>query len=376
MRFVGVVLAGLILMWPVVQAAAEPDAAPPAQAQEQTPDPTPPPPQSQGKPDGKPESKTCDYIHGPFLRLLEDWRKTCGHALCGQVVAADAARVKKSAKPCDAETWLSLKDDMRATIVGGGAVLFGEVHDNPLHHDLRSRVGMSNFPAAIMEQISAEQMPAADAYLTANATKLNDKSLDEFKSAVNWETSGWQQYKYDPLLRAMLLGRSALYAGDPGRDTIKKIAKEGADVVPLDERQRLKLDVALGEKLDADSEKEIEDSHCGMIPKTAVPNMAFAQRYRDAFMADALIKAEDKQHAAVLFAGNGHLRTDRGVPWYLHQRAPGKPVLSIMLLEVEDGKTDAADYVPKDPDGKPAADYIIFTPRASRDDPCKGLEKK
>ena len=339
----------------------------------------PPPvePSAQSKPGSdKPESKTCEYIHGPFLRLLEDWRKTCGHSLCGQVIAADPARVKKSPKPCDAETWLTLKDDMRTTIIGGGAVLMGEVHDNPHHHDLRSRSGMSNFPAAVLEQLSAEQMPAAEAYTTANATKLNDKSLEEFKRAIGWEKSGWSKYAYDPLLRAVLLGRSKIYAGDPGRETIKKAAKEGADAVAVNERTRLKLDVALGEKQDTASIAEIEESHCGMLPKQALPNMAFAQRYRDAAMADAIIKALDIQHAAVLFAGNGHLRTDRGVPWYLHQRAPDKPVLSIMLIEVEDGKTDAAAYVPKDPDGKPAADYIIFTPRAEREDPCKGMEKK
>ncbi len=334
------------------------------------------PPQTQTQPPAKPESKTCEYIHGPFLRLLEDWRKSCGHALCGQVIAADPARVKKSPKPCDAETWLTLKDDMRETIIGGGAVLFGEVHDNPAHHDLRSRAGMSNFPAAVMEQISADQAPAVDAFLSANATKLNDKSLEEFKSAIGWEKSGWGQYKYDPLLRAILLGRSQIYAGDVARATIKKVAKEGADVVPVEERQRLKLDMALDEKLDSASAAEIEESHCGMLPKTTVPNMAFAQRYRDAAIADAIIRAEEKYHSAVLFAGNGHLRNDRGVPWYLRQRAPDKPVLSIMLVEVEDGKTDAAAYVPKDPDGKPAADYIIFTPRAEREDPCKGMEKK
>ena len=47
-----------------------------------------------------------------------------------------------------------------------------------------------------------------------------------------------------------------------------------------------------------------------------------------------------------------------------------------MLIEVEDGKTDPEAYVPRDPDGKPAADYIIFTPRAERDDPCVKMRAK
>ena len=48
----------------------------------------------------------------------------------------------------------------------------------------------------------------------------------------------------------------------------------------------------------------------------------------------------------------------------------------VLLVEVEDGRTDPADYVPRDPDGRPAADLMIFTPRAERGDPCESLRKK
>ena len=43
---------------------------------------------------------------------------------------------------------------------------------------------------------------------------------------------------------------------------------------------------------------------------------------------------------------------------------------TVMLIEVEDGKTEAEAYVPRQPDGRSAADYIIFTPRAQRPDSC------
>ena len=104
--------------------------------------------------------------------------------------------------------------------------------------------------------------------------------------------------------------------------------------------------------------------------------MAYAQRYRDAHLADAMLKASNQHGGAFLIAGGTHVRTDRGVPWYLRLRAPGKNVVSLMFVEVEDGNTDAGAYVPRDPDGKPAVDYLVFTPRADRPDPCEKMRAK
>jgi hypothetical protein len=47
-----------------------------------------------------------------------------------------------------------------------------------------------------------------------------------------------------------------------------------------------------------------------------------------------------------------------------------------MFIEVEDGNGDGQSYVPLDPDGRPAADFLIFTPRAERGDPCEKMRKK
>ena len=152
---------------------------------------------------------------------------------------------------------------------------------------------------------------------------------------------------------------------------IMKTAKEGESSLPAAERTRLGLDSPLGAQLDAASMKEIEDSHCGAMPKSAFGGMAYAQRYRDAHLADAVLKASDRHGGAFLIAGTEHARTDRGVPWYLRQRASGKKVVSLMFVEVEDGNTDPGSYVPRDPDGKPAADYLVFTPRADRPDRAK-----
>jgi uncharacterized iron-regulated protein len=112
-----------------------------------------------------------------------------------------------------------------------------------------------------------------------------------------------------------------------------------------------------------------------MLPKTAIPSMAFAQRFRDANLADATLQAVANHGRAILLTGNNHARTDRGAPWYLRARAPDGKVVSVVLVEVESGQNDPETYVPRDPEGKPAADYLIFTPAIQREDPCKAFEK-
>ena len=90
--------------------------------------------------------------------------------------------------------------------------------------------------------------------------------------------------------------------------------------------------------------------------------MMRVQRARDAMMADRLA-ATSGRGGGVLIAGNGHVRKDRGVPWYLARLRPGARSVSIGLLEVRDG-------VLEPPSGLPY-DYVWFTPRVDDGgEPC------
>jgi uncharacterized iron-regulated protein len=120
---------------------------------------------------------------------------------------------------------------------------------------------------------------------------------------------------------------------------------------------------------------ELEGSHCGVMPASAFGPMSLAQRYTDAHMAESLAKAAHKHGGAFLLAGNGHVRTDRGVPWYLRQMAPARKIVAVVLLEVEAGKDDAGGYAPRTPDGHWAADYVLFTPQHPRPDPCEKMRQ-
>jgi uncharacterized iron-regulated protein len=253
-----------------------------------------------------------------------------------------------------------------------GILLLGEVHDNPMHHQIRAwLIGSGNWRGAVVfEQIQSNQQPALDQFkaLAEAAT------ADEFFRLLEWDKSGWPPASiYRPLFEAVVAARLPIIAGDLPRDRVRAVAR-GGSVTP-DERARLRLDNPMPASLAEALKRELSDGHCGVMPPEAMGGMAVAQRYRDAHMADALVGAAAHHGSAVLIAGNGHVRADRGVPWHIRARAPETLVMSVLLLEVEEGKTKPADYVPRDPEGWPAADLVIFTPGVERGDPCEKIRK-
>ncbi|MFN0218664.1 MAG: ChaN family lipoprotein [Hyphomicrobium sp.] len=324
----------------------------------------------------------CKYVRGPFLLALESAAAPCNHPLCGQIVPTARVRMPRDETSCGADTWMALSGDLTQALSSGGVVLLGEMHDNAAQHSLRAKLiaeltdKSGDPPALVFEQLTSAQQSGLDRFAELQTTDAAVATLSEFKRAVEWDKGGWAKYDYDALLQAALDGKHAIYAGDVPRDAMMKAAKEGANALAAETRTRLGIDTPLDPKLDDASLAEIEAAHCGAMPKSAFGGMAFAQRYRDAHLADVALNAAEKHGSAVLIAGNGHVRTDRGVPWYIHQRAPDKKVVSVLLIEVEDGQNDPETYAPRDPDGNPAADYIIFTPRADRGDPCEGIKAK
>ncbi len=319
------------------------------------------------------DAQACDIEVPPFAAKIEVWRATCIHPLCG-LVHATKPNPAHDASMCSSYSWLPLSNELTAIKSTGGIVLLGEIHDNAEHHIARAPLLDLLGPIAF-EQIRADQQQALDAFA---ALPPQTRTTFDLKHLLDWDKSSWSKTSnYTPLFDAAVASKLPIFAADPPRDAIRAAAKSGPSALPAEERTRLGLDTLLPDAQNAASLAEIDASHCGAIPRSAHPNMAFAQRYRDAHMADVLINAAAKGGSAILIAGNGHVRADRGVPWYLHQRAPDKKVISVLLIEVEDGKNDPADYVERDDTGKPTSDYIVFTPRAPRDkDPCEDMRSK
>jgi uncharacterized iron-regulated protein len=311
-------------------------------------------------------------VPAAFDATLARCEAAAGHPLCGQIHATRKLSPPLPDSACANLQSAALVAAIDASVKANGVVILGEVHDNAAHHLLRAEL-LAPSRGTVFEQLKVDMQPAIDTFF---AKAGETASVEEFKKAVDWDKSGWDRVAYDPLLTAAM--GQGIFAGDVARSDLMKVAKQGLDALPVADRERMALTAPFDAQLEKASLAEIEEAHCGMLPKTALPGMAAAQRYRDAQLAEATLRVAAAKSSSFLITGNNHARTDRGVPWYLRTRQPNMPVLSVMFVEVQEGQNSVSDYVPKAPDGTPAADFIVLTapPSKVRGDPCDAFKKK
>ena len=147
-------------------------------------------------------------------------------------------------------------------------------------------------------------------------------------------------------------------------DGSMKIVREGYAALPgadADAQRRL---AALPETFLREHEAAVAAGHCGLLPVAALPGMARAQIARDFAMAQAL--RPYLARGVILLTGNGHARSDMGVPWWLNES--GKVALGIGLLEAAGGGDPPSDAG--------AFDAYVRTVVQARADPCKDLAQR
>ncbi|MBB4285794.1 ChaN family lipoprotein [Roseospira goensis] len=264
-------------------------------------------------------------------------------------------------------------------LAGARFVLLGEVHDNADAHAAQAwllgrMVEAGRRPAVVMEMLDAAQADPLAAYL-ARA----DASAAGLGPAVDWAASGWPDWAlYQPIAAVALDAGLPILPGNLPTETVRRVGAEGAAaVLGADGLAPRALDAPLPDALRADLAAEIMTGHCGMLPESALPGMIAAQRARDGEMARAMAAAADRpdDDGVVLIAGNGHVRADRAVPWYLDHLAPDGAVVTVGILEVPpdmppdpapaDLRDTAADA------GPPPYDLVLFTPAVDDVDPCE-----
>ncbi len=253
-------------------------------------------------------------------------------------------------------------------------VILGEFHDNPDHHRLQAWLLAQLKPSAVvLEMVETDQAAALAAFQA-----VTDWSPAGLGKALDWEARGWPQWSsYQPIAEAAQETGAALLAGNAPRDKARALAKQGIAALDKSEAERLGLDQPLPGDAEEAMQSEIAASHCGMLPEKILPQMALAQRLRDATMAETLLASAGRGGRALLITGNGHGRRDRAVPYVLEGRGVARAeIASVALLEVDPEAGSPADLVPLDAAGLPAADYIWITPGTSRPDPCEEMEKQ
>ncbi|MFN3868899.1 MAG: ChaN family lipoprotein [Hyphomicrobiaceae bacterium] len=307
-----------------------------------------------------------------------DWVSTEGraHPLAGQVWSR-------------AEGRLIAAQQYGTTLAKSRFILLGENHDNADHHLLQAWAirtvaklrgarlveGAPQADIVALEMLSPDQQEALDRFYGRKSKVPRQRTAGDFGRMLGWEKLGWPDYAiYEPIVAAALDAQLVLTPANPTREETRRVGREGLQALALDEARRLALDVDLDATGGEELSREIADSHCGMLPLSALANMSLVQRLRDARMADALL-AVGEWKGAILIAGNGHVRADRGVPWYMIRRGiPRESIVSVVHMEVRPDRLSPAEYL-SGADGA-VADFVVFTPRQPRPDACEEMKRQ
>jgi len=256
-----------------------------------------------------------------------------------------------------------------------GYVLLGEKHDNPDHHALQARllramVDAGRKPVVAFEMFDGDDQPAIDA-----SRREHPRDAASLASAVSWEKSGWPPWTdYAPIAQLALDADLPIVATGLPRSRMRammtKPTASDASLAPAAEP--LDEGTPLTAEQEASLRDELRESHCGHLPESRVGAMLRFQRARDAAMANALIAATDAAHKedAVLIAGTGHTRRDRGAGRDLLARDPKRPLVSLAFTEVQADKPDPSTYASRWNATALPFDFVWFTPRATDEDPC------
>jgi uncharacterized iron-regulated protein len=251
-------------------------------------------------------------------------------------------------------------------------VLLGERHDNPDHHRVQAALVRALLAAGRRPALAFEMFTADDAAAIARHLASAPRDAAGLAVAVDWTRSGWPDWAYyQPIAQAALDAGLPIIAANLSPSTARALARGQRGALSEQLAARYTLDRPLPDGAQAALAAEIHAAHCGVLPADRVEGMVLAQRARDATLADSMPAGPD---GAVLIAGNGHVRHDRGVPFYLRAREPGAAIAVVSPVEVRDGWTRPTDYAPA-ADGTPPYDWLWFTPRVSDADPCARLQR-
>ena len=292
---------------------------------------------------------------------LGAWEAPIGreHPLTGKIWDTRAGRFVSS-------------DALVAALAGSRYVLLGERHDNPDHHRVqaalvRALLATGRRPAVAFEMFTPDDAPAMARHLAASP-----RDAAGLGEAVNWKRSGWPDWAhYQPIAQAALDAGVPVVAANLAPATARALARGNRAALPDTLAVRYDLERPLPGGAQAALTAEIDRAHCGFIPADRLGGMVLAQRARDAMLADSMVDAG--QDGAVLIAGAGHVRGDRGVPLYLRARAPDASIATVAPMEVREGWTRPEQYGGTYDNERLPFDWVWFTPRMDEGDPCAKL---
>lgn len=243
------------------------------------------------------------------------------------------------------------QEQLIAKLISADYILLGELHDNPHHHQTRSQ---------LITAITTKKYTAVVEYLpTGQSVRFSGSTLHSLEQ-FGFSPKAWPWKLYEPLFEAIRSSGLPLYGSNLDR-SISKTIFSGGPLPSTMESDYQKS--ALTSDAKRSLEKDLIDGHCGKLPTQYLEPMFKVQRITDISMAQVMMR----HSPAILFAGNGHVRNDYGVPQVLRSLDPSKKRVSIGFIEEERRDSKALTELAK------LYDYVWITPSIERADPCATL---
>ncbi len=265
-------------------------------------------------------------------------------------------------------------DELVAALGQANYILLGEKHDNPDHHSIQAwLVGnlLDNHRklAVAFEMFAMDKKQILETFLASGSNDAAD-----IAELTDWKNSGWPDWKhYLPIAQHAMDAGVPILATNMTRAQAMAMVRHNETFLDKQTISTMGLDRAFPEAMTASQTMDLVRSHCSMMPENMVEPMLRAQTTKDAMMAHVMIGAADTEglDGAILITGGGHARNDWGVPWYLDQRrSVNASVISLVMLEVDEGAISVGDYGHDWDNINPPFDYLWFTPRIELGDPC------
>jgi uncharacterized iron-regulated protein len=238
-----------------------------------------------------------------------------------------------------------------AELISANYILLGELHDNPHHHEARGR---------LIAAIASKKYAAVVEYLpTGPLVRLTGSTLQSLEQA-GFSPKAWPWKLYQPLFEAIRVSELPLYGSNLDRSISKTIFSGGS--IPAAMESDYQKSALTGEAKRS-LENDLIDGHCGKLPAQYLEPMFRVQRLTDISMAQVMMR----HSPAILFAGNGHVRNDYGVPQVLRSLEPSKKRVSVGFVEEDRRNPKALAELAK------LYDFVWISPSIERADPCATL---
>lgn len=226
-------------------------------------------------------------------------------------------------------------------------LLLGEQHDAPEHQALQRDVVQA---LARREQLAALVMEMVEQGRSTQGL-ASDADEARVRDTLGWtDQSGWPWPVYGPVVMAAVRSGVPVIGGNLSRAQMRGAMGNAS------------LDGLVDEAVLQRQRDGIRDSHCGLLPEGQIAPMTRVQLARDQAMARTAAQAVIPGKTVVLVAGNGHVRSDLGVPLHLPPNVGHKVVMA------QAGTLADA--------GAPAADTVWATPALPPRDHCAELRQQ